>query len=328
MVWTKKYLLMFAFFFLSSVSALSWSGGFEFASVNNSQFWQGYTPQSYNQTFCAIYANQADGNGQISNSSLNSLYLNLSGTNANQQINVSPQSLIAGNLTSSSLTRERVPFTAPGGLLDDDASFRWNSTDERLTIGDGTGNYGDVFGPGKLDVTVPFAQLPRCVISFRREGGNGDWGINLGSETVANIYIGGCGSTQYWFWRAAWFYLTPANTFQSPEDRAEQPAAYFYTSTSQNADVAVLALANRSNTLLWTLDRSGQQISTNITPIKNNTDSLGNITQMWKTVYANNYTAQGLGGVSKTIGLTDDKGGTCSMTITGGIITATDCPAP
>jgi len=128
-----------------------------------------YDEYAYNQTQSAYFYNQTVLNdGNVYNSSYDSFnttanidalgYLNKSGTNANQDINVSPYNLVAGNLTLS----EKITFSL--GEIIDNVVDGWMAITGSLSVS------GDLNVTGNVTTTDTFCFTSDCSAKMYHNG--------------------------------------------------------------------------------------------------------------------------------------------------------------
>lgn len=119
----------------------------------------------------------------------------------------------------------------------------WDATAGSLGVGPGFGSNAAARGLVDASDTAGF---PRSMVSFRRPN-LGDWGITLGNEPIAHVYIGLSGSITNWFWRANWDDATkPVNTFQIAQ-----------ASSTSLVTMAALAVASQTGDLFQCLASDG-----------------------------------------------------------------------
>jgi hypothetical protein len=119
----------------------------------------------------------------------------------------------------------------------------WDATAVTLGVGPGFGTA--TAARGMLDASDT-GGFPKPMVSFRRPN-SGDWGITLGNEPIAHVYIGLSGSITNWFWRANWDDTTkPVNTFQIAQ-----------ASSTSLVTMAALAVAAQTGDLFQCLASDG-----------------------------------------------------------------------
>lgn len=138
-----------------------------------------------------------------------------------------------GTGTSTVFTQGSVVFAGASGVYSqDNANFFWDAGNHRLGI--------DTASPA-YPLHIETATNNKVLIFFGKTN-TYDWGIGVGSETVAGAYIGHAPAlTTEYFWRALWTTGDgPANTFHSPNNQTGQVVFDVLGQTGQTADLQQL----------------------------------------------------------------------------------------